>query len=137
MIMNKKRRMEEERSYMNFVREILSGTLSSQYPQINTITIKYTAVPSSFMSKKATGKITLKAGDSLYTRIKCPNYTCTEGWIDITEAIKDCLNKGISNGAVLCSGKESDKVGAKGCLSEVEFVISVESVSDNKKKGSN
>lgn len=89
------------------------------------IKIKYKAIPCSAFSEDRDGELLLKAEEIERAVVRCPNGTCSKGWISLEKEVRSFLLKGVGEykGRVVCKGRESKKKGALECSSEVVFTV--------------
>lgn len=91
------------------------------------ILIKYKAIPCSEFSKEYGGIIEATEKDLEKFVVKCPNGSCSNGWINLSKEVLSFIDKGIGHyeGRVVCRARESEKKGALECSSEVVFTVLV------------
>ena len=104
-------KIEENKAVYEQRMDLLAGVLKNPIE----VTIKYIAAPCSAFSSDVSGEIKIKQGDSLRVKIKCPNGSCSLGYIDITRDISSFISKGIGEykGRNVCRAKEHDSPNAK------------------------
>ena len=95
------------------------------------VLIKYKAIPCSEFSKEYEGAIEASERDLEKFVVKCPNGSCSNGWINLSKEVSTFIAKGVGQyeGRVVCRAKESEKKGALECSSEVVFTVFVSDTS--------
>lgn len=97
---------------------------------IMKIEIIYKAIPCSEFSKDKEGVIVVDENGVDKAVVRCPNGSCSKGWISLEKEVRAFLSSGVGEykGRVVCRGKESDKKGALECSSEVVFTALVSDI---------
>lgn len=119
--------MSEDKSYIKRTIWYYARYIYEIYPDVESITIYVECKSGSFMDNDAKKEYSYGRNDKNLFLIPCPNIDCTGIGFDITSEVNSVIreHEKIKKGGMMCKHAESDKIGAKLCMSEIEYTISV------------